>query len=266
MRPSHQQSRKFLRRHGWPLGLFSILQTVNYIYEWWEWRHLEDTGSCSRLPHRRRWWLKTCTLVLHPFITQTPNGHRCIKTTGNWQQQMTDEKRGCPCLHISARTFCITVSNFVVSLLCRPEMAHRAQIREHKKKKKTTSNSQSQCTKIALLQPHDSLDYPRRSPPSDVTRYEKWWIQDLVSCISDGWKGKTNKEEDNPQIGTAVWRGYYWKKTPLGDVFRFFVSLQSLISWGLVSNPGHDKWRLFIAPELLKKGLLRSLSVTTRQS
>lgn len=136
MRPSHQQSRKFLQRHGWPLGLFSILQTVNYIYEWWEWRHLEDTGSCSRLPHRRRWWLKTCTLVLHPFITQTPNGHRCIKTTGNWQQQMTDEKRGCPCLHISARTFCITVSNFVVSLLCRPEMAHRAQIREHKKKKK----------------------------------------------------------------------------------------------------------------------------------
>lgn len=81
-----------------------------------------------------------------------------------------------------------------------------------KKQKKTTSNSQSQCTKIALLQPHDSLDYPRRSPPSDVTRYEKWWIQELVSCIGDGWKGKTNKEEDNPQIGTAVWRGYYWKK------------------------------------------------------
>lgn len=56
------------------------------------------------------------------------------KTTGNWQQEVADEK--CPVSRfISASTLCTRVGYFTASLrrVCRPQMTHRLKIRAHKK-------------------------------------------------------------------------------------------------------------------------------------
>lgn len=113
-------------------------------------------------------------------------------------------------LHFSAPTFCISVCNFIVSLqrACSPEMGHRGEKSENIK---TYSDApvlmHKNCSPPASW--FAWLSTPLTSEWYD-TIWEKWWIQQLVNCISSGWGKKreqTNKEKENPQIGTAVWRG-----------------------------------------------------------
>lgn len=42
-----------------------------------------------------------------------------------------------------------------------------------------------------------------------MTQYEKWWMPQLINCISSGLniKRQTTTEKENPPIGSAVWRG-----------------------------------------------------------
>lgn len=159
--------------------------------------------------------MKTCTLTPHPFIIQVPTGCWRIKK----KQQEIDSRRWqmrnapSPASFLQVRYAPMWVISLPHCGVCAGHKWPTGWKSEHIKRRVRRppwcETKNKYINKITLLPPHDSLDYPRRSPLSDMTQYEKWWMPQLISSISSGLniKRQTTTEKENPQIGSAVWRG-----------------------------------------------------------
>lgn len=161
-------------------------------------RHLNDSPSLSqgcRAEEEHAVNMHFAPSTIHYSGSHwAPTYHNNRKlTTGGWQMRnMRAHPSSSPLVFLFMHVH--SASPCVISPSHRDGVWARKRPAGWKSGKKNTLqwSASPPCAEIALLQPHDSLDYPRRSPPSDMTQYEGWWMRQLGGC--GGGSGQKDKQ------------------------------------------------------------------------
>lgn len=159
---------------------------------------------------------------------------------------MTDEECACPPLHFGEYVLHRRVWFHCLTAACVQAIKGPAGW--------TSVKRRSRCTKIVLLQPRDSLDYPRRSPPP---WHDTIWEMMSTAARRPHQRRKTRqaKKTENPQTGTAVWRGII-ENASLSFIRILFQLSQPDLKGFSIKSWTWQVMTIYSTKKMLNKGLL----------